>query len=166
MMNIEQMIKGFERTHCTMDLRRYADNTYMADATADKFNTYRSGWVDGQAYKAEAYEGLKKENSTLKDCLYQAQNAAIDLAKQVTHWKANHAGVVERLRIAANRPDLPSDRFPTFDNIKAENAAQASRILSLESNLSICSSAHSKLSIEIESLRQQLECTPGANHAI
>ncbi|MFZ6801973.1 hypothetical protein [Undibacterium sp. Di24W] len=49
MMNIEQMIKDFERTHITMDLRRYADNTYMADATADKFNTYRSGWVDGQA---------------------------------------------------------------------------------------------------------------------
>lgn len=63
-MNIEQMIKGFERTHITMDLRRYADNTYMADVTADKFNTYRVGWIDGQAAiasDAQMSEANKRE---------------------------------------------------------------------------------------------------------
>lgn len=45
------------------------------------------------------------------------------LQKEVTHWKANHADLKERLHVATHRTDLPSDRLPLFDKMKAEIAA-------------------------------------------
>jgi len=42
------------------------------------------------------------------------------------------------------------------DAMRSVIESQASRIASLEENLAICSSAHSKVSIEVESLRKQL----------
>lgn len=71
--------------------------------------------VNLAVYPAAAYEALQKE---------------------VTHWKANHADLKERLHVATHRTDLPSDRLPLFDKMKAENAAQAKRIADLEAQIS------------------------------
>lgn len=40
--------------------------------------------------------------------------------KEINHWKSNHANVVDRLKVAASRPDLPSDRLPLFEDLKAQ----------------------------------------------
>lgn len=62
------MIKGFVRTHITMDLRRHADGTFMSDDTASAFNTYRAGWLDGAGELAEArkdqarYQWIRNES--------------------------------------------------------------------------------------------------------
>lgn len=44
-----------------------------------------------------------------------------NLKRETTHWKANHASIKEMLRVATHRTDLPSDRFPIFEQLKAEN---------------------------------------------
>lgn len=196
-MNIEQIIKGFERTHITMDLRRYADNTYMADATADKFNTYRSGWVDGQeAIPSQAQQPTLKNNEFIPDSIEGRIQAAIKCLN--LHWVSHDANRFDyaieglekclvdlasqeqqaelssnplQLQIAFNewisKTDfVQKDEQKLFfkclgmhraDAMRSVIESQASRIASLEQNLSICSSAHSKVSIEVESLREQLE---------
>lgn len=68
--------------------------------------------IDGRIlYPAAAYEALQKE---------------------VAHWKASHADLKERLHVATHRTDLPSDRLPLFDEMKAEIAVQAELMAELE----------------------------------
>lgn len=50
----------------------------------------------------------------------QQENA--ELRKEVTHWKANHADLKERLHVATSRTDLPSDRLPLFDQMRMQIA--------------------------------------------
>lgn len=83
---------------------------------------------DGEPDVGSIHQNIRKLKAENKDLVIKLHERTItsgakihELNAEVTHWKANHAGVVERLRIAANRPDLPSDRFPTFDKLKAEN---------------------------------------------
>lgn len=52
-------------------------------------------------------------------------------AKEITHWKANHADLKERLYVATHRTDLPSDRLPLFDDYKRKIAHQQFLIDSL-----------------------------------
>jgi chromosome segregation ATPase len=52
-------------------------------------------------------------------------------AKEITHWKANHADLKERLYVATHRTDLPSDRLPLFDDCKRKIAHQQFLIDSL-----------------------------------
>lgn len=76
----------------------------------------------------EKSDRLYDENEALK-----AESEAIQ--KELTHWKANHADLKERLHVATHRTDLPSDRLPLFDRLKAENEAQAKRIAELEEHV-------------------------------
>lgn len=39
-----------------------------------------------------------------------------ELAAQVTHWKANHASVVEQARILKERPDMPIERVKAYES--------------------------------------------------
>lgn len=50
-----------------------------------------------------AFEAIREENEQLK--------------AEVEHWKANHADVVKRLRIATERPDLPVDRIDAINEL-------------------------------------------------
>lgn len=141
-----------------------------------------------------AYEALQKERDLLQakvECL-EGQNNLTQLKchgeeetvkriaahsevlqKEVTHWKANHADLKERLHVATHRTDLPSDRLPLFDKMKAEIAAQAKRIEELETatdHLGLTPQqasdglARYKAQVaEIESLRKQVEELLGAS---
>lgn len=40
------------------------------------------------------------------------------MAEQIAHWKANHADMVVRNKVLAERPDLPVDRIPVYLEVK------------------------------------------------
>lgn len=48
-----------------------------------------------------------------------------ELAAQVTHWKANHASVVEQARILKERPDMPIERVKAYESYVAIQAKLA-----------------------------------------
>ena len=100
-------------------------------------------------YPAADYEALKEKLARLNGLYHsevskhqldynalKAENEAIQ--KELTHWKANHADLKERLHVATHRTDLPSDRLPLFDGLKAENEAQAKRIEEVKTFLAAC----------------------------
>lgn len=64
-----------------------------------------------------AYKQIKEKHTTAFELL-KIENEK--LKKEVTHWKANHADLKQRLYVATHRTDLPSDRFPLFDKMNAE----------------------------------------------
>ena len=57
-----------------------------------------------------------------------------ELAAQVTHWKANHASVVEQARILKERPDMPIERVKAYENWVAM-AAQNQQMLEAIENV-------------------------------
>ena len=46
----------------------------------------------------------------------QLQAERGELARQVAHWKANHASVVKQARILKERPDMPIERVKAYEN--------------------------------------------------
>ena len=44
------------------------------------------------------------------------------LLEDVNHWKANHNDLKQRLAFMTQRWDLPVDRIPVYERLKAENA--------------------------------------------
>ena len=70
------------------------------------------------------------------------------LQKELTHWKANHADLKERLHVATHRTDLPSDRLPLFDGLKAENEAHAKQIEILKSFMRPCDLSAAEIELE------------------
>jgi hypothetical protein len=56
---------------------------------------------------------------------YDARQPEIDAIKaEVSHWKANHANMVNRSRVLIDRTDLPLERVKAFEQLetlKAEN---------------------------------------------
>jgi len=65
--------------------------------------------------KAAAFaDGGVKAGATIAKLTQQAIAAEADR----DHWKANHADVVARLKIATERPDLPIDRIPAIKELE------------------------------------------------
>ena len=58
--------------------------------------------------------------------MIQHRNDTIDaLKKELTHWKANHSDMVNRNALLQQRPDLPVDRIPVYQEmvkLQKENA--------------------------------------------
>lgn len=45
------------------------------------------------------------------------EQATADLRKDLEHWKANHANMVQRSRVLMDRTDLPLERVKAFEQI-------------------------------------------------
>jgi hypothetical protein len=52
--------------------------------------------------------------STALDEIQRLEAEIQRLKAEATHWKANHAGQVERARILIERPDLPAERVKAY----------------------------------------------------
>lgn len=86
---------------------------------------------------------------------YQLLEAERDeLAAQVTHWKANHASVVEQARILKERPDMPIERVKAYENwvaIAAQNQQMLEAIENVKEEAWLCCS-HQRASRLCEAL--------------
>lgn len=72
-----------------------------------------------------------------------------ELAAQVTHWKANHASVVEQARILKERPDMPIERVKAYENWVAM-AAQVEKMRATLEAISMSSLTHQRIRDYVE----------------
>ena len=72
-----------------------------------------------------------------EDIALYSEDAIEALQKEVVHWKANHTDLKERLHVATHRLDLPSDRLPLFDKMKAEIADVQKENEALSTNIEL-----------------------------
>ncbi|MEB7891020.1 hypothetical protein NGK36_17255 [Hafnia alvei] len=52
------------------------------------------------------------------DSVFTGENV-LALIKELEHWQSNHTHMVNRAALLRQRPDLPVDRIPAFDNYAA-----------------------------------------------
>jgi hypothetical protein len=56
-------------------------------------------------------------------------------ARQVRHWRANHAHLVQRNALLMQRPDLPVDRLPAYRELVRLQQALANQELAQQEQL-------------------------------
>ena len=71
-----------------------------------------SHWKD----KAELFQLTSEHSAEVIDRYIKRVEA---LTKEVNHWKANHNDLKKRLAMAQQRPDLPTDRIPMYEELCA-----------------------------------------------
>lgn len=92
-----------------------------------------------------------------------SESSKQSLQQEVVHWKANHTDLKERLHVATHRTDLPSDRLPLFDKMKAEiaalqkeNAEQKRKIIIIEKELVEWNEFKKIRDAQMQALRKQM----------
>jgi hypothetical protein len=88
--------------------------------------------------------------TALSDEIAELRDALEQQVRETKHWKTNHNDVVKRLRVAATRPDLVSDRLPLFDNYRTVIKQQ-------ELNLKLAQQINSDQQVRLQSLEIALQ---------
>jgi FtsZ-binding cell division protein ZapB len=100
-----------------------------------------SAW---QEISFDAYQACQLTPLTMQTRIRYSASDYEALQKEVVHWKANHADLKERLHVATHRTDLPSDRLPSFDKMKAEIAELQKENAELRSTISNLTKAYER----------------------
>ena len=71
-----------------------------------------------EALRNTAKRDLEQDNYTTEEprVILELLDERDALAKEVRHWKANHATEVERGRLLKERRDMPLERINAYDN--------------------------------------------------
>jgi hypothetical protein len=101
-------------------VERYSAYMKNAEKYGNKFGDMdgaNNAWHDCNR-AANELDDAQAEIAGLKT--YAATIAAErdELAKELVQWKANHQNVVDRLRLATQRNDLPVDRIPAMERMR------------------------------------------------
>jgi len=75
--------------------------------------------------REEAAAFLRDRCNELEDANLKLLDRAQAAEAERDHWKANHADVVARLKLATQRPDLPVDRIPAIKELERLQKAHA-----------------------------------------
>ena len=108
------------------DIQKLPERAAQADIIeAERDELQRDKQLQGQIISSKVQqikaqdEYLQSVEKNLLEALQwkeQAGRERDELTVQVTHWKANHASVVEQARILKERPDMPIERVKAYEN--------------------------------------------------